>query len=73
MTPIIVALLVLGSAVAFARWRKFNSIQWIWLLFGSAFVILIVWALMVVFVVGPEMKRTIGTDRPGAVQPPAPR
>ncbi|HSJ09682.1 MAG TPA: hypothetical protein VK928_07190 [Longimicrobiales bacterium] len=61
MTPIIIAILVLASAVAFGRWRRFSSIQWIWTLFGTAIAILIIWAIVIVFVVGPEMKRTIGT------------
>jgi len=68
MTPVIIALLVLSGAVAFGRWRKFNSIQWIWLLFSTAFIILIVWMIVVVFVVGPEMKRTVGRDSNRAVQ-----
>ena len=61
MTPIIVAAIVLAAAVAFGRWRRFSSIQWIWMLFGTAIAILIIWAIVIVFVVAPEMKRTIGT------------
>lgn len=45
-------------AVAFGVWRKFGPIQWIWLLFGTAMLLLIAWILMLVFLIGPEMVRT---------------
>jgi len=49
--------LLFALAIAFGVWRKFGPVQWIWLLFGTAIAIVIVWILMVVFVVGPEMVR----------------
>lgn len=50
------ALIVL-AAVLFGMWRRFGPIQWIWLLFGLAMAMLIAWLLMMVLVVGPEMRR----------------
>lgn len=51
-------LLLFVLAVAFGMWRKFGPIQWIWLLFGTAMVLLILWIVILVFVIGPEMVRT---------------
>lgn len=45
-------------AVAFGVWRKFGPIQWIWLLFGTAMLLLLTWLLLLVFVIGPEMVKT---------------
>lgn len=45
-------------AVAFGVWRKFGPIQWIWLLFGTAMALLILWLVILLFVIGPEMVRT---------------
>lgn len=44
-------------AVAFGVWRKFGPIQWIWLLFGTAMGLLILWVIVLTFVIGPEMVR----------------
>ena len=60
MTPVIVALLFLATAIAIGRWRRFNAIQWIWLITGMAIALVIVWFVLAVFVVGPEMQRTLG-------------
>ena len=59
MTPIIAALLFIGTAVVIGRWRKFNSIQWIWLITSMVIGLVVIWLLLAVFVIGPEMKRTI--------------
>ncbi|HUF49780.1 MAG TPA: hypothetical protein VMN60_03045 [Longimicrobiales bacterium] len=61
MTPIIAALLFLGTAVAIGRWRKLNAIQWIWLITGLAIGLMLIWFVLVVFVVGPEMRRTLSS------------
>lgn len=50
-------LLLFLAAVAFGVWRKFGPIQWIWLLFGTAITLLLVWLLLLTFVIGPEMVR----------------
>ena len=44
-------------AVAFGVWRKFGPIQWIWLLFGSAIALLVLWVILLTFLIGPEMVR----------------
>jgi uncharacterized membrane protein len=49
--------IVVVALIAFGVWRRFGPIQWIWLLFGIAIVMLILWLLMMVLVVGPEMRR----------------
>lgn len=59
-------LLLFLVAVAFGVWRKFSAIQWIWLLFGSAIALLVLWFLVLAFLIGPEMVRT---GPPGGVQP----
>ena len=51
-------LLIFGSAIAIGLWRKAGPVQWIWLLFGAAITMLVLWVLLVLFVVGPEMRRT---------------
>ena len=63
MTPIIAALLFFGTAIAIGRWRKFNSIQWIWLITSMAIGLVLIWFLLAIFVVGPEMKRTLPSLR----------
>ena len=50
-------LLVFGLGVAIGIWRKFGPIQWIWLLFGTAIAVVIVWFVLVIFFIGPEMVR----------------
>ena len=59
-------LLLFLLAAAFGVWRKFTAIQWIWLLFGAAIALLVVWFLVLAFLIGPEMVRT---GPPGGVQP----
>jgi hypothetical protein len=51
-------LLIFGSVIAIGLWRKAGPVQWIWLLFGAAITMLVLWVLLVLFVVGPEMRRT---------------
>jgi hypothetical protein len=62
-----VLLLVVGLAVGYGIWRKFTAIQWIWLMTGLALAMLVLWAIMLVFVVGPGMQRM---GPPGAGMPP---
>jgi uncharacterized membrane protein len=50
-------LLVLAVVVIFGVWRRFGSVQWIWLLFGAAIVMIVVWLVLVITVVEPEMRR----------------
>ena len=59
MTPIFAAILFIGTAIVIGRWRKFNSIQWIWLITCMVIGLVVIWFLLAVFVVGPEMKRTL--------------
>jgi hypothetical protein len=49
--------IAVAVAIAFGAWRRFGPIQWIWLLFGIAIAMLILWLLLMVLVVGPEMRR----------------
>jgi hypothetical protein len=51
-------LLGIGAVIAFGVWRRFGPIQWIWLMFGAAITLLVVWFLVVAFIIGPEMVRT---------------
>ena len=59
MTPIIMAVLFIGTSIAIGRWRKFNSIQWIWLITSMVIGLVVIWLLLAVFVVGPQMKKSI--------------
>ncbi|CAN5801731.1 hypothetical protein BH23GEM9_BH23GEM9_16600 [soil metagenome] len=52
-------IMIFAAAVAFGVWRRFTSIQWIWLLFGTCVAMLVIWFLLVVFVIGPQMQRMI--------------
>jgi hypothetical protein len=54
---ILLLLLLLAAAVAFGVWRRFTAIEWIWTFFALSIGMLIIWFLMVVFIVGPEMRR----------------
>jgi hypothetical protein len=54
----LLVLLLFLLAIAFGVWRKFGPVQWIWLLFGTAIALLIVWLLLLAFLIGPEMVRT---------------
>ena len=49
--------IVVAAAFGFGVWRRFGPVQWIWLLFGIAITMLVLWMLMMVLVVGPEMRR----------------
>jgi hypothetical protein len=51
-------LLVFGIAIAIGVWRKAGPAEWIWLLFGAAITMLVLWVLLLLFVVGPEMRRS---------------
>ena len=59
MTPILMTLFFIGTAIAIGRWRKFNSIQWIWLITSMMIGLIVIWLLLAVFVVGPQMKKSI--------------
>ena len=54
--PFLIAALVFGAVLAFGRWRRLNSVQWIWLLFGTALALIVIWLLVIVFFIGPEMR-----------------
>jgi hypothetical protein len=54
---ILLLILLLAAAVGFGVWRGFGPVQWIWLMAGAALLLMLLWALMLVFVVGPEMRR----------------
>ncbi|MGH7446049.1 MAG: hypothetical protein ACRELT_00720 [Longimicrobiales bacterium] len=58
-------LVLFALAIAFGVWRRFGPIQWIWLLFGTALALLVLWFLLLAFVIGPEMVRT---GPPGGMQ-----
>jgi hypothetical protein len=49
--------LIIGLAVAFGVWRRFTAVQWIWLMAGAALLLIMVWAALLVFLIGPEMQR----------------
>lgn len=55
---LLLLIIIVAAAVAFGMWRRFGPIQWIWLFFGIAIAMLVIWAVMLVFVIGPEMQRT---------------
>jgi hypothetical protein len=54
----LLVLLLFLLVIAFGVWRKFGPVQWIWLLFGTAIALLVVWLLLLAFLIGPEMVRT---------------
>jgi putative effector of murein hydrolase LrgA (UPF0299 family) len=68
MTPIIMLLLFVGTAIAIGRWRKFNSIQWIWLITTMMIGLIVIWLALAVFVVGPQMKKSIPNLKENAEQ-----
>ena len=49
-------LIVIGAAVAIGRWRKFTSVHWIWTIAGLAIALVVLWALVLMFFIGPEMR-----------------
>lgn len=52
-----IMVLVFMLAVALGLWRRFGAVQWIWLLAGTSFVMIVLWTLLIIFFIGPEMKR----------------
>jgi hypothetical protein len=54
---LLILLLILGLAVAFGVWRSFGAVQWIWLIAGGALLLVLLWAIYIVLVIGPEMRR----------------
>jgi hypothetical protein len=54
---VFLALLLFAGAILFGIWRGFGPIQWIWLLFGAAMVMIVIWVLLIILVVEPEMRR----------------
>jgi hypothetical protein len=57
MGPLLIILLVLGAAIAYGVWRRFSAIQWIWLLFATSILMVVIWTVLVFFVIGPNMRR----------------
>jgi hypothetical protein len=53
----VIFLAAIAAAIAFGVWRRFSAIQWIWLLFGTCIFMLVLWAVLIVFVIGPNMRR----------------
>jgi hypothetical protein len=64
VTMLLLLMVVLALVVAFGVWRKFGAVQWIWLMFGAAITLVILWALAIVFFIGPEMRRTMQQNPP---------
>lgn len=54
---LLLILLVVALAVAFGVWRRFGPVQWIWLLAGGALLLILIWAILLVFFIGPDMQR----------------
>jgi uncharacterized membrane protein len=50
-------LVAFAAVVLFGVWRRFGPVQWIWLLFGAAIVMIVVWLVLIIAVVEPEMRR----------------
>jgi hypothetical protein len=48
---------IFAALIAFGVWRRFTAIQWIWLLAGAAFALILLWFLVLVLFIGPEMRR----------------
>lgn len=51
------AVVVIAALVLIGRWRRFTSVQWIWAVFGICIVMVVLWAILIIFVIGPEMQR----------------
>jgi hypothetical protein len=62
---LLLIVLIFASAVAFGLWRGFGPIQWIWLLAGGALLLILIWAIVLIFFIGPDMQRMqpLGTGR----------
>ncbi|HSJ25691.1 MAG TPA: hypothetical protein VK929_13535 [Longimicrobiales bacterium] len=54
---ILLLMAVFALLIAVGVWRRFTAVQWIWLIAGSALLLILVWALFLVFFIGPEMQR----------------
>lgn len=52
-----ILLLLFLAAIAFGAWARFGAVQWIWLMAGIAFTMVLIWVLLLVFFIGPEMRR----------------
>jgi hypothetical protein len=50
-------LLISGAVILFGMWRRFGAVQWIWVLFGAAMFMVLLWLLLIVLVVEPEMRK----------------
>jgi hypothetical protein len=54
---LLLLVLFVAAGIAFGIWRGFGAVQWIWLMAGVAFAMLLLWVIMLVFVIGPGMQR----------------
>jgi hypothetical protein len=57
MGVLAILFVVFAATVAWGIQRRFNAIQWIWLLFGTSALMLLLWLALMVLVVGPNMRR----------------
>jgi hypothetical protein len=48
---------LIAVAAAIGIWRGFTAIEWIWTFFAIAISMVVLWFILVIFVVGPEMRR----------------
>jgi hypothetical protein len=54
---LLILLLVLLLGVAFGVWRGFGPVQWIWMLAGGALLLILIWTILLIFFIGPDMQR----------------
>jgi ABC-type spermidine/putrescine transport system permease subunit II len=54
---ILLLAVLVAVAVAIGIWRGFTAIEWIWTFFAIAIGMIVLWLILVIFVVGPEMRR----------------
>lgn len=59
MLVAILFLIIVAAAITYGVRRELNSIQWIWLLVGTCLALAVIWALLIFFVIGPNMRRMI--------------
>jgi hypothetical protein len=59
MSLVLLFIIIASAAIGYGVWRRFTAIQWIWLLFGTCAVLMLLWLVLVVFVIGPQMRRMI--------------
>jgi hypothetical protein len=61
MPEVSVVILLLATLIAVAAaigiWRGFTAIEWIWTFFAIAISMVVLWLILIIFVVGPEMRR----------------